>query len=310
MKIAIIGSGNIGSSLAFLLLKAKFCEKIGLFDINENFLKLRTRDILVAREILQSDCDVFCSLDYKDFAGFDIFVITAGVRREVGQSRDELLIKNGEIICNISKNISKVANNSIIIVVSNPVDILVLKAIASSKFSSNKVFGMAGELDSNRAKIFLDNIRFYLDDAKSANIFLKDEIQSILKLCKDGFFNQNFISVLGLHNDNMFFKLDDDKFLKSNNFNVFKQFVIDEGAKITQNTGTSAYFAPSAAIYKMIEVIFNGGSMICSCVGKDGFAYGRKVLVSRNGIDKIFDEDIDFSPYYDNLKRNLKLIDT
>lgn len=261
MKIAIIGSGNIGSATASILINSGICKSIALVDLSLDFAKGRAKDLLTMATILGKEVDVFATSDYEELKKFDIFVITAGVTRKVGQSRDELLSINAKIIKEIATNIKKLNSNPLIIVVSNPVDILTFVMQKEGGFDPKRVIGMAGELDSARA------------------VIAYKELVGKKKLPY----------ILGLHNDKMSFVYQEE--IEKSKKEPFEKEVITGGAKITELTKTSAYFAPAGAIYKMIEAILHKKVVIAS-VYNDGYYFGRRVELCKDGVSKILKDDI------------------
>lgn len=252
MKVGIIGAGNIGSALASLLMLSDFVSEISLIDIRDDFVKGRALDLETMSVILKKDIKINHSKSYEIIRNFDILVITAGVTRKLDQTRDDLLKINASIIGEISQNIAKFAPNSTIIMVTNPLDVLTYYAYKKSGFKPSKVIGMAGELDSARANL---------------NLAKKEQISPL----KDSAY------VLGTHDDEMI---------------VEPKFISDEtkkaGQMITKLTGSSAYFAPAAAVYKMIKALKFGGVVICSVIDeKRGVSYGQKVLLKDMEISEI-----------------------
>lgn len=270
MKIAIIGAGNIGSALASLLVFSDFVSEISLIDVRDDFVKGKALDLKTMNVILDKNITIKGSSNYSDIKDFDIVVVTAGVTRKNGQSRDDLLKINGDIICEISANIAKFAPNSTIIMVTNPLDTLTFYAYKKSGFKFDKIIGMAGELDSARAKI---------------NLASKEQISPY----------KTSAYVLGTHDEKM---------------QVFPDSVSDEtkqgGAEITKLTGTSAYFAPAGAIYKMIKALKFGGEVICSVVDEQKcVAYGKKVILKDMRVYEILEDcEVDI----DSLKNKISLL--
>ncbi|NLY04335.1 MAG: hypothetical protein GXZ15_05835 [Campylobacter sp.] len=241
MKVGIIGAGNIGGTLALLLISKNIVSEISLIDIKDGLAEGRALDLKTLSVILNRDILVKGSNEYSIIKDFDIVVITAGITRKVGQSRDDLLSINTNIVGDAAKLIAKFAPHSTIIIVTNPLDTLTFHAYKMSGFKSVKVIGMAGELDSARAKIALASL------------------SQISPLKANAF-------VLGTHDENM---------------TVTPNFVANEtknaGTKITKLTGTSAYFAPAGAVYKMIYALKYGGEIICSVIDEENnIAYGRR----------------------------------
>lgn len=255
MKVGIIGAGNIGSTLSSLLIVSDFVSDISFIDIRDDFLEGRVFDLETMGVILKQKVKINYSTSYEIIKNFDIVVITAGATRKVGQSRDDLLRINADIIDKAIQEISKFAPNSTIIMVTNPLDILTYYAYKKSGFKPSKVIGMAGELDSARAVL---------------NLAKKEQISPL----------KANAYVLGTHDDDMI---------------VEPNFIADEtrksGQSITKLTGTSAYFAPASAVFKMIKALKFGGEIICSVVDeKQNVAFGKKVLLKDMKVDKILDE--------------------
>lgn len=153
-KVSIIGAGNVGASLASYLAQKNICD-IVLVDIMEGIPIGKGLDILQAGPILNYSVDIKGSNDYKDISGSDIVVVTAGLARKPGMSREDLIIKNAEIISQVTENIVRYAPQSMIVMVSNPLDIMTFHAFKQSGFPAHRVFGQAGVLDSIRFRTFV-----------------------------------------------------------------------------------------------------------------------------------------------------------
>ncbi|MCI6989679.1 MAG: hypothetical protein MR902_09060 [Campylobacter sp.] len=282
MKIALIGSGNIGSALASMIILDGFCDKLALVDINETFLEGRTKDLEVMSNILGKKTELIHTNDYSKLANFDLFVVTAGITRKAGQSRDELISINGKIISTIAQNVAKYSKNTISIIVTNPVDTLTYAYKNAGGFKDTQVIGMAGELDSARARILYEKF-----------IGKKPE---------------KFPKILGLHNDNMLFIYPDNS-LDENAKKDYEKAVKDCGAEITRLTGTSAYFSPAAAVFKMILAIKNGGTIIASSFDNEGVSYGKEIEVGKDGVAKIITKGVDFAETIKEAKHSIGLLD-
>lgn len=281
MKIGIIGAGNIGSNIASLLIAKDLVSEILLIDINDSLAIGKMLDLNALAVILQSKVKVKQSLDYGDLKDFDIVVITAGVTRKEGQSREDLAKINASIVSQASKNIAKNSPNAIVIMVTNPLDLMVYVAYKSSGFSKNKIIGMAGELDSARAKLSLSKL-------KNISPFKAK------------------IDVFGMHNDEMKICLNEN--LSQNELQTIKDETINAGANITKLLGTSAYYAPAAAVVKMIKAIIFGGNIIASVLGDDEISFGKEIKLSKKGVEKIVENEVYKSVDTSNfikLKKNL-----
>ncbi|MDR2338083.1 MAG: malate dehydrogenase [Deltaproteobacteria bacterium] len=153
-KIALIGAGNIGGTLAFLIAIRELGDVV-LFDVMEGTPQGKALDLNHALPVLNSSISVVGTNDYKDIAGADVCIITAGLARKPGMSRDDLISTNASIMKAVAAGIRQYAPNSLVIVVSNPLDVMVTLCQKETGFPTNKVIGMAGVLDSARYRAFL-----------------------------------------------------------------------------------------------------------------------------------------------------------
>lgn len=268
MKIAIIGAGNVGASIASLLIAQQMCDKIALIDINSNLAKAKAIDLAQMALALGQKTRVIGGNEYELLSNYDIVIITAGVARKDGQSRAELAKINANIVYEASKNVAKFAPNSTIIVVTNPLDIMVYIACKASGFDRSKVIGMAGELDSARLKFALQN---YLDaDMNRSNSY-----------------------VIGMHNDSMICIINEN--LEENEKQNLKSQTINGGAMIVKLMNTSAFYAPAAGVINICKALIYGNSNILSCsVLDDEFvAFSRPVKINQNGVAEIFELNLE-----------------
>ncbi|WP_311337034.1 lactate/malate family dehydrogenase [Campylobacter ureolyticus] len=281
MKVGIIGAGNIGSNIASLLISQDLASEILLIDINEKLALGKILDLSTLSVILDKNIKINSTLDYSKLKDFDIVVITAGITRKEGQSREELAKINASIVGETSKKIAEFSPNAIIIIVTNPLDLMVYACYKNSGFNKNKIIGMAGELDSARAKLNL---------AKLKNI---SPINAK-------------INVFGMHNDEMIIQTSQD--LTKDEFQTVKNETINAGANITKLLGTSAYYAPAAAVVKMIKAIKNGGNVIASVLDDNEISFGKEIKLSKKGVEKIVKNEVyksvDTSKFI-KLKKNL-----
>ncbi|WP_304342377.1 lactate/malate family dehydrogenase [Campylobacter ureolyticus] len=281
MKVGIIGAGNIGSNIASLLISQDLASEILLIDINEKLALGKMLDLSTLSVILDKNIKINSTLDYSKLKDFDIVVITAGITRKEGQSREELAKINASIVGETSKKIAEFSPNAIIIIVTNPLDLMVYACYKNSGFNKNKIIGMAGELDSARAKLNL---------AKLKNI---SPINAK-------------INVFGMHNDEMIIQTSQD--LTKDEFQTVKDGTINAGANITKLLGTSAYYAPAAAVVKMIKAIKNGGNVIASVLDDNEISFGKEIKLSKKGVEKIVENEVYKSVDTSNfikLKKNL-----
>lgn len=299
MKIAIIGAGNVGACTASLLISRQVCKKVALIDINKNLATVKAIDLAQMVAALDLDIDVVGGDDYSLIKDYDIVVITAGFARREDQKREDLIATNAKIVASSAINIAKWAPNSIIVVVTNPLDIMVYVALKASKFSPLKVIGMAGELDSAR---------------------LKYEIASKLGTSSV----KCFAKCVGTHNNDMICLESSMKFEDKSIKDIFDPDEIEEikqrtkngGANIVKLMGTSAFYAPSAGVLKMCESIKNGDEKPLSCsvfskFGEDEVAIGRLVKLDNNGIKEILELNLtqkEMKNFKDSIEKVIKII--
>jgi len=237
MKIAIIGAGNVGAMVASRAIDADLADVI-LMDIVPGLAKAKAMDISDARPIMNSRANITGAEDFLSLKGSDIVVITAGLARKPGMSREDLLKKNSEIIKAVSLEIKKYCPSSIVIVVTNPLDAMTYLVMKTTGFDPKKVMGMAGVLDTAR---FINILR-----EKNKDI------------------DQDKFLMLGSHGDTMVPVSRSEKISDS----VFKdasEITRNRGAEIIKHLGTgSAYFAPSASVFLMLRsIIKNKKKTMC-----------------------------------------------
>jgi malate dehydrogenase len=282
-RVGIIGVGNVGATLAYTLVLKDICSEILLKDINEDLTQAMMLDISQASFATKQKTKLFAVNKNEDFCNCDVVVITAGIARRPGMSRDDLLNINAQIIETLMMDVIAFNPNAIIIIVSNPLDAMVYKALEVSKYPRNKIFGMAGILDSSR-------MSYFIYEKLNAN---KEEI---------------FSSVMGGHGNEMVplvsYSKVSNKFLDE----VLSKEDIDEiinqtksgGAQIVNLLKTgSAYFAPANSTAVMIDAILNDKKEIYPCsvmlngeYGYEDVVAGVPVILGKNGVEKIIKLDL------------------
>lgn len=283
-KVGIIGVGNVGSTLAYTLATKGICTSIVLKDIRENIVQAMALDISQAANAAKSHTIITAASSGNDLKGSDIIVITAGLPRRPGMSRDDLLLTNAKIMKSVIEDIKIHAPKAIIIVVSNPLDAMVYTAIKTSGMPRNQVIGMAGILDSARMSHFiLEKLGYGAG-----------QIQS---------------SVMGGHGDDMVPLPNYSTVAGVPICELLEENDIDEIVQKTKNGGLqivkllesgSAYYAPAHATSLMVEAILNNQRKIYPCsVLLDG-EYGYKdivggvpVMLGSNGVEKIIELKLD-----------------
>jgi malate dehydrogenase len=279
-KIALIGSGNIGGELANMLVSKQLGDVV-LFDIpqKEGFAKGKALDLEQASALSGSDAKVLGSSNWSDCAGADVLIITAGIPRKPGQSRDDLVAVNVPIIRNVADNAKKHCPNAFCIVVSNPLDAMVYEFQRRTGFPSAKVAGMAGALDSARYQLFL---------ARELGVSVKD-VRAL---------------VLGGHGDDMVpigsattvNGVPVERLIPKDKLDAIITRTRGGGGEIVQLMGTSAYYAPAAGAIAMAEAYLGDQKRLLACAALLDGQYGYKdlylgvpVILGAGGIEKIVD---------------------
>jgi malate dehydrogenase len=283
-KISVIGAGFTGSTTAFLLAQKELGDVV-LVDIPEaeNPTKGKALDMWEAAPIQGFDSYVTGTSDYKDTADSDLVIITAGVARKPGMSRDDLVRINQKVVKSVTKEIMKYSSNPTIIILTNPVDAMTYVAYKESGLPKNKVLGQSGVLDTARFRAFV---------AEELNVSVKDV---------SGF-------VLGGHGDTMVpltrysyvGGIPVETLIPKDRLEQIVQRTRVGGGEIVNLLGNgSAYYAPSAALVEMAEAIIKDQRRILPAVaylegeyGFKGIYLGVPTLLGANGIEKIFELDL------------------
>ena len=282
-KITIIGAGNVGATAAHLLALKNLAD-IVLVDVVEGLPQGKALDILESGPIEGFDHKIIGTNNYEDTNDSDIIVITAGIARKPGMTREDLLKTNASIVKGVVESAVKYSPNAILIVVTNPLDAMVYLAAKVSNFSKNKVIGMAGVLDTTRFKTFI---------AEELNINAK-KIEAV---------------VLGSHGDDMVPLISkttvDGKpitdLLPAEKINKLVERTRNGGIEIINLLKTgSAYYAPVSSIVEMIDAILNDKKKLLPCAaycgkeyGVGGYFIGVPAVLGRNGVEKIVEFDLD-----------------
>ena len=283
MKVTVVGAGNVGATCADVLANREIANEIVLLDIKEGFAEGKALDIWETSPInLYDSRTVGSTNDYSKTADSDVIVITSGLPRKPGMSRDDLIATNAGIVKTVTENVIKYSPDAIIIVVSNPLDVMTYCAYLSAKVDSKKVFGMAGVLDTARYRSFL---------ALELNVSPKD-IQAVL---------------MGGHGDTMVplpryttvAGIPVTELISEEKLNELIERTKFGGGEIVKLLGTSAWYAPGAAAAQMVEAVIRDQKRIFPvCAWLQG-EYGMKdiylgvpVVLGKNGIEKIIELDL------------------
>ena len=278
-KVTVVGAGNVGATAAHWL-AAKELADVVLLDVIEGVPQGKALDLLEAMPIEKRDCSIIGTNNYADTAGSDIVVITAGIARKPGMSRDDLLNTNAKIMADVIAQITKSSPEAILIVVSNPLDAMAQAAYKHSGFPRERVIGMAGVLDSARFRTFIAEE-------------LKVSVENVTAF------------VLGGHGDTMVplprystvAGIPLTELLDEATLNRLVQRTRDGGAEIVKYLKTgSAYYAPSAAAVEMVEAILKDKKKILPCAaylqgeyGIDGLYVGVPCKLGSKGLEQIIE---------------------
>lgn len=280
MKVTVVGAGNVGATCADVLAYREIANEIVLVDIKEGLAEGKALDIWQKAPITLYDSKtVGVTNDYSKTAGSDIVVITSGLPRKPGMTRDDLISTNAGIVQTVTENIVKYSPDSIIIIVSNPLDVMTYAAHLTCKFPRNKVMGMAGILDTARYRAFL---------AEEIGVSPK-EIQAML---------------LGGHGDTMVplpryttvAGIPVTELIDEEKLNAIIERTKFGGGELVKLMGTSAWYAPGAAAAQMVEAIAKDQKKVVPvCIKLEG-EYGIKdcylgvpVVLGKNGIEKVLE---------------------
>jgi malate dehydrogenase len=284
MKVTVVGAGAVGATCADNIARKELATELVLLDIKEGVAEGKAQDMMQTAALLGFDTRIIGSTnDYAKTAGSDVVVITSGLPRKPGMTREELIGVNAGIVKGVSENILKYSPNAIIIMISNPMDTMTYLALKSTGLPKNRIIGMGGALDSARFK-------YQLSQHLGAS---PGDLNAI---------------VVGGHGDTTMIPL--IRFATWNSVPVTKflsaeqqqQIVADTmvgGATLTKLIGTSAWYAPGAAGAALVEAIVRDEKRLFSCCvalegewGQKDICLGVPVVIGRNGWEKIINFDL------------------
>ena len=285
MKVTIVGAGNVGSTCADVIASKSIASEVVLLDIKEGFAEGKALDMMQTSTTLGFGTKIIGTTnDYSKTANSDVVVITSGIPRKPGMTREELIGINAGIVKTVSQNVLEHSPETIIVVVSNPMDTMTYLTLKSTGLPKNRVVGMGGALDSSRFKTYLS---LALD--RPAN-----DIQGM---------------VIGGHGDTTMIPLTrlasynglpiSDLISKNDLEDVSKKTMVG-GATLTKLLGTSAWYAPGAAVAFLVKSILNDEKRIIPCsvflegeYNQDDICIGVPCIIGKDGCEKIVNLDLD-----------------
>ena len=282
-KITVVGAGHVGATCAQRLAEKELAREVVLIDIVEGIPQGKGLDQWESAPVEGFDSHISGANDYEEVADSDLFIVTAGIARKPGMSRDDLLKTNASIVESVSKEIARAAPDSIIIMVSNPLDVMAYVAMKTTGFPRERVIGMAGVLDTARFRSFI-------------SLELGVSVEDIQAL------------VLGGHGDTMvplvsyttIAGIPLTQFLGSERIEALIERTRKGGAEIVAHLKTgSAYYAPSAAAVQMAEAIVKDKRRILPCAaylegeyGHDGIFLGVPCQLGEGGLQRIIEVEL------------------
>lgn len=281
MKVTVVGAGAVGATCADNIARKSICDELVILDIKEGFAEGKAMDLMQTAQIEGFDTKITGSTnDYSKTAGSKVAVITSGIPRKPGMTREELIGINAGIVKNVTENILKYSPDAIIVVISNPMDTMTYLALKSSGLPKHRIIGMGGMLDSAR-------FRYFLSQAMQCS---PNDLQA---------------TVVGGHGDTTMIPLTRlatylgtpvSEYLDAD---ILKKVAADTmvgGATLTGLLGTSAWYAPGAAGAAVVEsIVRDEKRMMTCCVSLEGeygmndICLGVPVIVGKNGWEKIVD---------------------
>ena len=281
-KVTVIGAGNVGATTAQRIAEAGLADVV-LIDIVEGLPQGKGLDLAEAAPVVSHDANVVGTNDYADTAGSDVIVVTSGLARQPGMSRDDLLTKNAGIVRSVVQQAAAVSPDAIIVVVTNPLDAMCHVAMDASGFPRQRVIGMAGVLDSARFRTFI---------AQELGVSVED----------------THAFVLGGHGDTMVplsrystvAGVPITELLPADRVRALEERTANGGAEIVGLLKTgSAFYAPAAGAFEMVEAILLDRKRVLPCAvrlqgefGVDGLFVGVPVVLGRTGMERVFEIEL------------------
>ena len=284
MKVTVVGAGAVGATCADNIARKELCEELVLLDIKEGLAEGKAQDMMQTAALLGFDTRIVGSTnDYSKTAGSDVVVITSGLPRKPGMTREELIGTNAGIVKGVCENILKHSPNTIIIIVSNPMDTMTYLALKSTGLSKNRIIGMGGALDSAR-------FRYQLSQHLGCS---PADLNAVVV---GGHGDTTMIPLIRLATWN---SIPVTKFLSDEQQKKIVADTMVGGATLTKLIGTSAWYAPGAAGAALVESIVRDEKKLFTCCvalenefGQNDICLGVPVVIGKNGWEKIVPYDL------------------
>ena len=284
MKITVVGAGAVGATCADNIARKELATELVLLDIKEGFAEGKAQDMMQTAALLGFDTRISGSTnDYSKTANSDVVVITSGLPRKPGMTREELIGTNAGIVKGVCENILKHSPNTIIIVISNPMDTMTYLALQSTGLPKNRIIGMGGTLDSARFKYQLSTTLNCSPADLNALVVGGHGDTTMIPLIKHATWNSIPVT----------------KFLTEEQQQTIINDTMVGGATLTKLLGTSAWYAPGAAGAALVESIVRDEKKLFTCCvslngeyGQNDICLGVPVVIGKNGWEKIVEMDL------------------
>ena len=284
MKVTIVGAGNVGATAADVIASKEIAENVVLLDIKEGFAEGKALDLMQTASTKGFDSVITGTTgDYSLTEGSDVVVITSGIPRKPGMTREELIGINANIVKDVSKNILEYTPNPIIVMVSNPMDTMTYLALKSTGLDPKRVIGMGGALDSSRFKTYI-------------SLAINKPQKNIDAIVIGGHGDTTMIPLyrFAKYNDNLLTEL-----LNSDEIEKVVKSTMVGGATLTKLLGTSAWYAPGSSIAYLVNSILNDHKNIIPCsvylngeYDQSDICIGVPCLIGKNGLEEVIQLDL------------------
>ncbi len=284
MKVTIVGAGNVGATCADAIAYRRIASEIVLLDIREGFAEGKALDIMQTQTTLGFNTKVSGSTnDYSKTAGSDVVVITSGIPRKPGMTREELIGINAGIVKTVVENVLVHSPNTIVVVVSNPMDTMTYLALKATGLPKNRIIGMGGALDSSRFKTYLSQALNKPANDVSAMVIGGHGDTTMIPLTRLASYNGIPVSA----------------FLSEAQLDKVAADTMVGGATLTALLGTSAWYAPGASVAYLVDSILNDQKKMIACsvflegeYGQTDICMGVPCIIGKNGLEEIVTIDL------------------
>ena len=299
MKITVVGAGAVGASCAEYIALKNFASEVVILDIKEGFAEGKAMDLMQTASLNNFDTTIIGTTnDYSRTSGSDICVITSGIPRKPGMTREELIGINAKIVSEVSSNLIRFSPDAILIVVSNPMDSMTYLVHKKTGLPKNRIIGMGGALDSARFKYRI---------AEALNCPISDVDGIVI----GGHSDKGMVPLISKATRN---SIRISNFLSNEILENIKQETKIGGATLTKLLGTSAWYAPGAAVSSIVHSIacdqhkmFPCSALLNDEYGLSDLCIGVPVILGKNGIEKIIELELDDSEY-EHLKQSAESV--